>query len=119
MKGGTADKATEFDFSPLNELVGVNFQLSSSDFNKFEISLTDTAIKNKKYSKTSIVKWLSYTVNCPPSNGPQEGQAQSIPNLFFDDAVEWHLKLLTHSHSGFCSNLSSRTLGKLRCSQSL
>ena len=62
----------------------------SSDFRKFEIPLTDTAIQKKKGSKTSIVKLLSYIVNCPPSNGPQEGQAQSIPiNLFFNDAVEW------------------------------
>ena len=92
MIGGTTDKAKVFDFSPLNEFVGVNCQLinhHSSDFNKFEIPLTDTHIQKKKCSKTSIVKWLSYTVNRPPSNAQQEGQAQSIPNLFFDDADEW------------------------------
>ena len=71
MKGGTTDKAREFDFSLLNELVGVNFQLinhHSSEFNKFEIPLTDTALQKIKCSKTSIVKWLSYTLNHPPSN---------------------------------------------------
>ena len=61
--GGTAaDKATEFDFLLLNEFVGVNCQLinhHSSDFSKFEIPLTDTAIQKKKCGKTSIVKWLS------------------------------------------------------------
>ena len=43
--------------------------------------------KEEKMSETSTVKWLSYTLNRPSSNGQQEGQAQAIPNLFFDDAV--------------------------------
>ena len=83
VKGGTTDKAREFDFSLLNEFVGVNFQLinrRSSEFNKFEIPLTATALQKIKCSKTSIVKWLSYTLNRPPSNAQQEGQPQLIPN---------------------------------------
>ena len=83
VKRGTTDKAREFDFSLLNEFVGVNFQLinsCSSEFNKFEIPPTDTALQKIKCSKTSIVKWLSYTLNRPPSNVQQEGQPQSIPN---------------------------------------
>ena len=91
VKGGTTDKAREFDFSLLNEFVVVNFQLincCSSDFNKFKIPLTDTAPQEKKCSETSTLKWLSYTLNRPPSNAQQEGQAQSIPNLFFNDAIE-------------------------------
>ena len=83
VKGGTTDKAREFDFSLLNEFVGVNFQLinrRSSEFNKFEIPLADTALQKIKCRKTPIVKWLSYTLNRPPSNGHQEGPPQSIPN---------------------------------------
>ena len=83
MKGGTTDKAREFDFSLLNEFVGVNFQLINScksEFNKFDIPLTDTALQKIKCSKTSIVKWLSYTLNHPASNVQQEGQPQSFPN---------------------------------------
>jgi len=91
--GGTTDKAKVLDFSLLNEFVGVNCKLiinhHNSDFNKFEILLTDTAIQKKKCSKMSIMKCLSYTVNRHPSNGQQEGQAQPIPNLFFHDAAEW------------------------------
>ena len=57
VKGGTTDKAREFDFSLLNEFVGVNLQLinrHSSEFNKFEIPLTDTALQKIKCSKTVI-----------------------------------------------------------------
>lgn len=57
--------------------VGVNFQSinrRSSDFNKFEITLTDASLQKNECSETSTVKWQSYT----PSNGQQEGQAQSI-----------------------------------------
>ena len=90
-KGGTTDKAREFDFSLLNEFVGVYFQLincHSSDFNKLETPLKDTAQQKKKCSETSILKCLSYNLNRPPSSVWQEGQAQSIPDLFFNDAVE-------------------------------
>ena len=83
VKGGTTDKAREFDFSLLNEFVGLNFQLincRSSEFNKVEIPLTATALQKIKCSKTSIVKWLSYTLNRPASNVQQEGQPQSFPN---------------------------------------
>ena len=45
--------------------------------------------KEEKMSETSTVKWLSYTLNRPSSNGQQAGQAQSIPNLFFNNAVTW------------------------------
>ena len=58
--------------------------------------------KRRKCCETSIVKWLSYTLNCPPSNGQQESQAQSIPNL-----------------GNSFPNLPSRTLGKLSFFQSL
>ena len=87
-KGGTVDKAREFDFSLLNEYVGVNFQLihcHSSDFNKFEVPLTDTSLQEKKCSHCEMAVLHS---DGPPSNGQQEGQAQSIPDMFFDDAVK-------------------------------
>ena len=73
-KGGTTDKAREFDFSLLNEFVGVNFQLincHSSDFNTREIPLTDTAQQKKKmqrnfhcemdviHSESSSFKWTA------------------------------------------------------------
>ena len=59
--------------------MGVNLQLidcHSSDFNELEIPLTDTPQQKENCSEIFIVKWLSYTLNRPPLNGKQEGQAQ-------------------------------------------
>ena len=58
------------------------FCLASSAYNK-----KNGNRKEEKINETSTVKWLSYTLNRRSSNGQQEGQAQSIPNKFFDDAV--------------------------------
>ena len=71
-------KAREFDFSLLNELilwVSISNQLTVAALISINLKfLTDASLQKNECRETSIVKWQSYT----PSNGQQEGQAQSI-----------------------------------------
>ena len=57
----------------------------SSDFNKFEIPLTDASLQKNECSETSIVKWQSYT----PSNGQQEAKLSQFNSLNFAKQNTW------------------------------